>query len=133
MTGKTDFVFLYEQLGLAPGCTHAELRRAYRRRVAELHPDRRGAQADAGDAARLQELTSAYAEATQFHRRHGRLPGAAQRGRLRPSTLGAMPCAPLAPAAPALPRAGLVRRLVLALLVIAALAWFVWANAGGPA
>jgi DnaJ-like protein len=129
MSGNDDFVFLYEQLGVAPGCTHAELRRAYRRRVSELHPDRRGPAADPSDAMRLQELTRAYAEATVFQRRHGRLPGAPRHPTLRPVRL--VPQA-FAPMAPALPRANLLRRLVLALLVIAALAWLVWANAAAP-
>jgi len=129
MSGNNDFVFLYEQLGVAPGCTHAELRRAYRRRVAELHPDRRGPGADAADAVRLQELTRAYAEATVFHRRHGRLPGAPRHATLRPARLAPQTFAPIAPA---LPRANLLRRLVFGLLVIAALAWLVWANAATP-
>jgi hypothetical protein len=72
---KTDFFRLYEQLGLKPGCTLEELKVAYRRRVAELHPDRRGADADPADAVRLQELTAAYNAASAFLRRYGRLPG----------------------------------------------------------
>jgi len=72
---KADFFSLYQQLGLKPGCTLDELKAAYRRRVAELHPDRRGADADPADAARLQELTAAYNAASTFHRRYGRLPG----------------------------------------------------------
>lgn len=77
MAAKTDFVALYEQLGLGPDCSAAELRNAYRRRVAELHPDRqRGGPADPLAAARLQELTAAYLAASDFQRRFGRLPGA---------------------------------------------------------
>ena len=75
MLDKADFFALYQQLGLKPGCTLDELKAAYRRRVAELHPDRRGADADPADAARLQELTAAYNAASTFHRRYGRLPG----------------------------------------------------------
>lgn len=75
MLDKADFFSLYQQLGLKPGCTFDELKAAYRRRVAELHPDRRGADADPADAARLQELTAAYNAASTFHRRYGRLPG----------------------------------------------------------
>lgn len=77
MAVKTDFVALYEQLGLRPDCSAAELRNAYRRRVAELHPDRqRGGPIDPLAGARLQELTAAYLAASDFQRRFGRLPGA---------------------------------------------------------
>lgn len=72
---KADFMALYQQLGLAPGCSLDELKTAYRRRVAELHPDRHGAAAT--DATALSELTVAYNAASVFHRRYGRLPGAA--------------------------------------------------------
>ncbi len=80
----SDFNQLYAQLGLRPGCTLEEFKRAYRRRVAELHPDRHpGAMAGAAgeDALSLSELTSLYTTATRFHRAHGRLPGAAPSNR----------------------------------------------------
>ncbi|WP_165418422.1 J domain-containing protein [Dyella amyloliquefaciens] len=77
MTRETDFLDLYRQLGLSPGCDLAELKQAYRRRVAMLHPDRRPNLAiDARASARLQRLTAQYGAAMDFHRRHGRLPGA---------------------------------------------------------
>jgi len=76
VTHETDFLDLYRQLGLNPGCELAELKQAYRRRVAMLHPDRRADRpADARASARLQRLTAQYGAAMDFHRRHGRLPG----------------------------------------------------------
>lgn len=76
----SDFNQLYAQLELRPDCSLDEFKRAYRRRVAELHPDRHpggDARASATDAMTLSELTSLYTTATRFHRTHGRLPGAA--------------------------------------------------------
>ena len=80
MAGPTDFLRLYQELGLAPGASIDELRRAYRRRVSELHPDRLGQTYTAtvpGAGERLQQITALYGAATQFHRQHGRLPGSA--------------------------------------------------------
>ena len=82
----TDFLRLYQELGLVPGASLEELRRAYRRRVSELHPDRSGQSCTAslpGAAERLQRITVLYGAATQFHRQHGRLPGSPRR-RFRP-------------------------------------------------
>lgn len=77
VTQETDFLDLYRQLGLSPGCDLSELKQAYRRRVAALHPDRQPNLAvDAKASARLQRLTAQYGAAMEFHRRHGRLPGA---------------------------------------------------------
>jgi hypothetical protein len=74
---ETDFIDLYGKLRLEPTCSLAEFKQAYRRHVAAWHPDRRrGSRADALAAARLQRLTSQYSAAMEFHRRHGRLPGA---------------------------------------------------------
>lgn len=57
----------------------AELKQAYRRHVAALHPDRQqGRPADARTASRLQRLNAQYGAAMEFHRRYGRLPGAPQ-------------------------------------------------------
>ena len=75
-----DFALLYMQLGLHPDCSLEELKRAYRVRVAELHPDRhldRSASDDANSA--LTELTALYSGAIRFHRIHGRLPGSTPR------------------------------------------------------
>lgn len=72
MHEHTDFGQLYDALGIRPGCSIVELRAAYRRLAAQLHPDA-GGQAD--DVARLQQINRIYHSATQFHRMHGRLPG----------------------------------------------------------
>lgn len=77
MADETDFLDLYGKLRLEPNCSLAEFKQAYRRHVAAWHPDRRrGSRADALAAARLQRLTAQYGAAMEFHRRHGRLPGA---------------------------------------------------------
>jgi curved DNA-binding protein CbpA len=74
---ETDFLDLYSKLRLEPNCTLADFKQAYRRHVAAWHPDRRrGSRADALAAGRLQRLTAQYSAAMEFHRRHGRLPGA---------------------------------------------------------
>jgi hypothetical protein len=72
---EAEFARLYSMLRLTPACTPDDLHRAYRRAIAELHPDR-GAARSADQDARLRDLISLHAEATEFHRRHGRLPGA---------------------------------------------------------
>ncbi len=73
-----DFSLLYFQLGLEPGCSLEDLKRAYRVRVAELHPDRHGNGTAANEGLEaLTELTALYSKAIRFHRIHGRLPGAA--------------------------------------------------------
>ena len=40
MAVGTDFLLLYKELRIKPGCGLGEFRQAYRRRVGELHPDR---------------------------------------------------------------------------------------------
>jgi hypothetical protein len=72
-----DFLELYRQLNLRPGCGLLEFKRAYRRHVALVHPDRLSGQFDADAAERFQRLTAQYGAAMEFFRRHGRLPGAA--------------------------------------------------------
>ncbi|TXH77467.1 MAG: J domain-containing protein [Lysobacteraceae bacterium] len=74
MAEDTDFAALYRELGIDASCTLTELRHAYRRRVAKLHPDQGG---DAEDTGRLQRLNRLQAAAIDFHRRYGRLPGSA--------------------------------------------------------
>ena len=70
----TDFLKLYRELGVMPGCTLPAFKQAYRRRVGEFHPDR--TYDGRGNASeRLKELNLHYAAAMAFHRRLGRLPG----------------------------------------------------------
>ena len=123
---KIDFLAFYQQLGLKPGCTLDELKAAYRRRVAVLHPDRRGdAPADAAAAESLQALITTYNAASAFQRRYGRLPGGPHVAVARP-----MPSAGrLPPGRPALPtaRSGLPRRLRW-LAALGGVAWLVWSR-----
>ncbi|GAA0717946.1 J domain-containing protein [Dokdonella soli] len=77
MSVDLDFSSLYRELRLTPSASLPDMKLAYRRRVAELHPDRIR---DGGDAAlaasELQRLTRLYNDAMDFERRYGRLPGA---------------------------------------------------------
>src|SRR3546814_1800736 len=57
---------------LGPDCSVDGLRLAYRRRVADLHPDRGGD----SDEDELKSLNQRYAAELDFHRHYGRLPGA---------------------------------------------------------
>lgn len=77
MARETDFFVLYKILGLNADCDLDEFKRAYRRRIAVLHPDRRTSSENKAIAAeRLRQLMALYATAMEFHRQHGRLPGA---------------------------------------------------------
>lgn len=64
----SDFNALYASLGVDPDCDVDTLKRLFRRRIAELHPDR-------GATLSEEELMQLYLEALRFHRRHGRFPG----------------------------------------------------------
>ncbi|MCL6714243.1 hypothetical protein M8R20_45475 [Pseudomonas sp. R2.Fl] len=75
MSDDTDFVALYNELGLDAECSMLHFKHAYRRRVMQLHPDH---QRHPADVARLQRLNRMYAAALEFHRAHGRLPGASR-------------------------------------------------------
>ncbi|MEO6967034.1 MAG: J domain-containing protein [Rhodanobacteraceae bacterium] len=136
---------LYHELELNPGaCGLSELKQAYRRRVVQLHPDRRAdEQSKAPDPERLQRLTALYSAAIAFERRYGRLPGAEPASRRAGSinnghaaegdhvtTGNPHPAASRREHGP--PRrsapepAAIWRRYALALLILLALAWAVW-------
>ena len=91
MAGDTDFLALYQELGLGADCSLHDIKRAYRKRVGALHPDR--VPGDATAMRDLQQLNVLYASALEFERRHGRLPGATQ------VSAGAAPIAPVTPVA----------------------------------
>lgn len=104
MASDTDFVALYDELGLGPDCTLEQFKRAYRRRVGRLHPDLTG---HPGDIARLQRLNRLYESALAFQRQHGRLPGALpMRGRDAETAPADMHADAPRPAAAPTPRAG---------------------------
>ena len=79
MAEDTDFAALYRELGVDASCSLTDLRGAWRRRVAKLHPDQGG---DAEDTGRLQVLDRQFDAALDFHARFGRLPGAPPPGLL---------------------------------------------------
>lgn len=126
MASQTDFFSFYQQLGLDPNCSLAALKNAYRRRIAELHPDRHPERhADPASAARLQELTAAYNAAIGFERRYGRLPGAQHAANARTTGTPPTPNRPTPQAEPPVRRSGL-RRFALVVLILAAIAWLLW-------
>lgn len=127
-----DYGHLYSELGVAPGCGVDELRRAYRRHVAQWHPDRdRARPVDAGEMP-LPDLNALYHEALRFHQRFGRLPGAPMEQAARSPFAMPMPAerslAPL-PAAPLdVPRPARWPLLLVALAVVAAV--YAWPDRG---
>lgn len=73
---KPDLASLYSQLNLRPGCSLEEFQRAYRRRIAELHPDRQPGRPRSAESERtLRQLVALYTTVGRFHRRYGRMPG----------------------------------------------------------
>ncbi|WP_145985500.1 J domain-containing protein [Marilutibacter maris] len=73
---KADLADIYAQLDLRPDCSLEEFQYAYRRRVAQLHPDRHGGQLPPEMQDTLGTLIALHASVCDFHRRHGRMPGA---------------------------------------------------------
>lgn len=133
MTDETDFIDLYGKLRLEPGCSLEDFKRAYRRHVSMWHPDRRqGTRADTLAAARLQRLTAQYGAAMDFHRRHGRLPGAPvtarEAERVRQEAEPAAPPSSAPRPSRAAPQRIQARHLWAALLVLTGtvLVWSMW-------
>jgi hypothetical protein len=71
-----DYLADYRTLGCVPGCTPAELERAWRTALSRSHPDRADPLLHADAAAQTQSLNTAYRRLREFSQRHGRLPGA---------------------------------------------------------
>lgn len=91
-----DYSHLYLELDLQPSCGIDELRQAYRRHVANRHPDRSDAGAQDSGRLPLPVINALYHEALRFHLRYGRLPGASQPR--APAAAG--PASPDAPGVP---------------------------------
>lgn len=127
MAGDTDFIALYQELQLKAGCTLDEFKHAYRKRVAELHPDREGSHARSPQE--LQRLNGLYTAAMEFQRRYGRLPGAAQLGTTSGSP-GPMPAPSRQPASVDVPvresRGG--SHIVLIIVVLAVIGLWIGAS-----
>ena len=126
----TDFLLLYHELKVTPDCSVDHFKRAYRRRVAELHPDRARGIANPAATARLQTLTRLHDEAMRFYDRHGRLPGANQVAQTGPVELSSWAEATSRSATPQ-PAA---RTILIAALILAAvaLAWFLLPDEAAP-
>jgi hypothetical protein len=121
MNAGIDFLMLYKELRLRPGCALDEFRHAYRRRVAELHPDRVQHHLYEDAAARLSSLNAMYTAAMEFHKQHGRLPGELASYRPQATAQRAAPQPP--PSGASGPPTPVSQRswLITALLVLAAL------------
>lgn len=78
MADNSDFMALYDELGVGADCSMEQLTRTWRRRVRQLHPDRGAAGEHA--AASLQLLNARFREVRRFHRQHGRMPGSRVNG-----------------------------------------------------
>lgn len=75
-----DYLADFATIGAKPGCSPAELKAAWRRRVSDLHPDRvrpAGVDDDVRSREVLAEINGAYRRLRHFQRRHGRMPGSA--------------------------------------------------------
>jgi hypothetical protein len=119
----TDFLLLYQELRVTPDCSIAHFKRAYRRRVSELHPDRASGGVNPVSAGRLQSLTRLHDEAMRFHSRHGRLPGASQSSSATGSSEAKARPSAVVDATSHFPS---MRRLLIGLLIAAAIAvaWY---------
>ncbi len=131
MADDTDFIGLYRELDIGADCDPEAFRLAYRRRVADLHPDRTR---DPAAAEALKSLNLRYTAALAFAREHGRLPGsapAASRPVPRPTRASGRGGGP--PASRGQPPAtgGLLRMLLLVAVAIGAIWMFLPAGDGG--
>ena len=126
MAGNTDFLVFYQELGLRADCSLQDFKLAYRKRVSEIHPDRDPD--NAATAHGLQRLNGLYANAMEFYRRHGRLPGAMPAAVL-PRAPSEMPGAASLLFRPNRPRR---RQWIFAALILlmVAMAFWAWADAG---
>lgn len=76
MAQINNFLAMYGRLGLDADCSEAELRQAYRRYIADRHPDRQR-ERPAMELAEVQQVTAMFAAAMAFYRERGHLPGSA--------------------------------------------------------
>lgn len=129
---RPDFQQLYAELGVGPDCSFDAFRQAYRRLVAEMHPDRPHARSSpSSEDVLLGDLTVLYRKAARFHRRYGRLPGgAAAWSQFAPSPTRKPihPQTAKAPAAigekqPGFHRSLTLAGLIIVLLLIVLLSW----------
>ncbi|GGA40552.1 J domain-containing protein [Dyella nitratireducens] len=133
MANEIDFLELYRQLRVSPDCSLEEFKRAYRRCVSTLHPDRKPpgheGYKNSRSGQRLQQLNVQYEAAMEFHRLHGRLPGAPPPSVVTPQRVNPPPRPPPPPpvmtqASSAVPRRPHVKWLIpIALLAICILFW----------
>ena len=131
---EPDFSLLYTELDLPPDCSLEEFKRAYQRRITELHPDHnRGDPPSPESQAVLAALISTYVAVKRFHRRHGRMPGAPTRSPAMDAGGGESPLPPrsgLPVPAPMAAKDATVRTawqlLILFLVVLVVLASWEW-------
>lgn len=137
MANEIDFLDLYRQLRVSPDCSLDEFKRAYRRCVSSLHPDRiptgRESYRNSRSAQRLQQLNVQYEAAMEFQRLHGRLPGASPLPPVVPQRAVPPPRPSPRPVTPRAPRREHVKWLIpIALISIGILFWGASAVAPQP-
>ena len=81
----------YRVLGIHPGASWKQLRQAYKKQVNLWHPDRfqQDARRKKQAEEKTKEITQAYKELAEYHKRHGALPLTAEEP--EPSVTGAAP------------------------------------------